>query len=95
MGCNSTKSSGEQLVQCEDIKRITKQSSELIEIQQNILKHLNKQQCQKRTSVTSLQSTLSSSKNSRLSIQKSEMTLSTIVLQTEIGPQQLNKKLAL
>ncbi|CAD8170785.1 unnamed protein product [Paramecium octaurelia] len=94
MGCNSTKSSGEQIVQCGNIKRVSKQSSELIEIQQNILKHLNKQQCQIRTSTTTIQSTLSSYKNIRMSNQKPEMTLSTLVLQTETGQQQLDRKLA-
>ncbi|CAD8085635.1 unnamed protein product [Paramecium sonneborni] len=92
MGCNSTKQNGLQQIQCENIKKTSKQSTELLEIQQNILKHLNQYQCQIRTSFTSSKNDLSSLQNSRMSNQKPEMTLSTIVLQTEIGTQSLKKK---
>ncbi|CAD8053239.1 unnamed protein product [Paramecium primaurelia] len=93
MGCNSSKSNGRQLNQSENIKRNSKQSVKLQEIQQNILKHLNQQQCQTRTSVTSLKNPLSSYKNSRINDQKSELVLSTIMPQTDIGTQLLRKKL--
>ncbi|CAD8083150.1 unnamed protein product [Paramecium sonneborni] len=94
MGCNSTKQNGAQLIQYENTQRISKQSTELIEIQQNIIKHLNQQQYQIRTSVTSLKSALQSQSlyNQKMRDQKTEMTLSTIVLQTEVGTESLKKK---
>ncbi|CAD8171254.1 unnamed protein product [Paramecium pentaurelia] len=93
MGCNSSKSNGGQLNQSENTKRNSKQSAKLQEIQQNILKHLNQQQCQTRTSVTSLKNSLSSYKNSRIIDSKSELILSTIMPQTDFGTQLLKKKL--